>query len=60
VLIALVGDGYYELVKHTVLAGYATALLLAVTAGALVSMGVQRPRSRHASTRKANSAMVES
>jgi hypothetical protein len=60
VLIALVGDGYYELVKHTVLAGYATALLLAVTAGALVSVRVQRPRSRHASTPKANSAMVES
>ncbi|MDP9071102.1 MAG: hypothetical protein M3N68_07420 [Actinomycetota bacterium] len=38
VLVALVGDGYYELVKHTVLAGYATALLAAVTAGALVAV----------------------
>ncbi|MBW3574867.1 MAG: hypothetical protein KY450_08380 [Actinobacteria bacterium] len=38
VVIAVVGDGYYELVKHTVLAGYATALLLAVAAGALVSV----------------------
>ncbi len=36
VLVALVGDGYYELVKHTVLAGYATALLLAVAIAALV------------------------
>ncbi len=37
VLVALLGDGYYELVKHTVLAGYATALMLAVAAGPLLS-----------------------
>ncbi|MBW3575448.1 MAG: hypothetical protein KY450_11365 [Actinobacteria bacterium] len=36
VVIAVVGDGYYELVKHTVLSGYATAMLFAVAAGALV------------------------
>ncbi|MGI8691999.1 MAG: hypothetical protein ACR2JK_03750, partial [Geodermatophilaceae bacterium] len=36
VLVSLVGDGYYELVKHTVLAGYATALLLAITIAAVV------------------------
>lgn len=47
VVIAVVGDGYYELVKHTVLSGYATALLLAVGAGALASaLGRRRPRRR--------------
>ena len=45
VVIAVVGDGYYELVKHTVLSGYATALLLAVGAGALVPvLGRRRGR----------------
>jgi len=38
VLVSLVGDGYYELVKHTVLAGYATALLVAITIAALVGV----------------------
>ncbi len=42
VLVALVGDGYYELVKHTALAGYATALLLAVIVGAVVPFVGQR------------------
>ncbi|MBW3548431.1 MAG: hypothetical protein KY452_09900 [Actinobacteria bacterium] len=47
VVIAVVGDGYYELVKHTVLSGYATALLLAVGAGALASaLGRRLPRRR--------------
>lgn len=48
VVIAVAGDGYYELVKHTVLSGYATALLLAVAAGALVAALVPR-RVGHAS-----------
>ena len=34
VVVAVVGDGYSELVKHTVLAGYATALLAAIALGA--------------------------
>ncbi len=46
VLVALVGDGYYELVKHTVLAGYASALLLAVGSGALVSAAGRSLRRR--------------
>lgn len=37
VVVALLGDGYYELVKHTVLAGYATAVLIAVAIGGAVS-----------------------
>ena len=47
VLISLLGDGDYELVKHTVLAGYATAVLLALGVGygvALVGEGVRRRR----------------
>jgi hypothetical protein len=44
VVIAVAGDGYYELVKHTVLAGYATALLLAVGVGAAVSASVRHWR----------------
>jgi uncharacterized membrane protein len=46
VVVAVAGDGYYELVKHTVLSGYATALLLAVAAGALVSAWGGRRRRR--------------
>lgn len=47
VVIAVAGDGYYELVKHSVLAGYATALLLAVGVGALASaLGPHLPRRR--------------
>lgn len=42
VVVALLGDGYYELVKHTVLAGYATALLVAVGLGAASSVLRQR------------------
>lgn len=44
VVISVVGDGYYELVKHTVLAGYATALLVAVGVGALVPVVGRRLR----------------
>ncbi len=44
--VAVAGDGYYELVKHTVLAGYATALLLAVGVGALVPVLGRRLRRR--------------
>ncbi len=45
-LISIAGDGYYELVKHTVLAGYATALLVAVGCGALAPVVVGRLRNR--------------
>ena len=56
VLVSLVGDGYYELVKHTVLAGYATALLVAITIGAVVgAVGGRRGR-RGAPTRRASAA----
>jgi peptidoglycan/LPS O-acetylase OafA/YrhL len=44
VVIAVVGDGYYELVKHTLLAAYATALLLAVGVGAAVSASLRHWR----------------
>ncbi len=42
VLISLLGDGYYELVKHTVLAGYATAALVALGVGYGVPSVVER------------------
>lgn len=45
-LISIAGDGYYELVKHTVLAGYVTALLVAVGCGALLPVVVGRLRNR--------------
>jgi hypothetical protein len=46
VVVALLGDGYYELVKHTVLAGWSTALLVAVGAGALADAAARRARAR--------------
>jgi hypothetical protein len=53
VVVAVAGDGYYELVKHTVLSGYATALLVAVAAGALASAVGRRLRTRRTATRAA-------
>ena len=41
-VVALIGDGYYELVKHTVLSGFATGALLAVGLGALVGAVTER------------------
>lgn len=46
VVVALLGDGYYELVKHTVLAGYATALLVAIGLPTAVSAVGRRLRGR--------------
>jgi hypothetical protein len=47
-LISLLGDGYYELVKHTVLAGYASALMLAVGIGYVVPLVGRRLLHRRA------------
>ncbi len=44
VVVSVAGDGYYELVKHTVLAGYATALLFAVGLGVLLPVVGRRLR----------------
>jgi sulfur relay (sulfurtransferase) DsrF/TusC family protein len=48
VVVALLGDGVYELVKHTVLAGWATALLLGVGAGAALAAAVGAAQRRRA------------
>lgn len=42
VVVALLGDGRYELVKHTVLAGWATALLVGIGAGTSAAAVVGR------------------
>lgn len=47
VLVALLGDGYYELVKHTILAGYATVLLGCLGAGWAVSRLAAAARTPH-------------
>ena len=44
VLVSLLGDGYYELVKHAVLSSYATALLIAIAVGSAGSWVVERRR----------------
>lgn len=46
VVVALLGDGFYEMVKHTVLASFATALLGAVAAGLLADKAVHEVRRR--------------
>jgi len=43
-LVSLLGNGYYELVKHTVLSSYATALLNAIAVGSIGSAVVERLR----------------
>ena len=44
VVVALLGDGYYELVKHTILAAYATAMLFALGVGGFAAAGLRRLR----------------